>query len=87
MAWRVEYTAGAQKALDKLDKTTAERIMKKMDGIAVLEDPRSMGKGLTGGLSGFWRYRVGDYRVICNIDDGSLLILAVKIGHRNKIYK
>ena len=57
------------------------------EGIDGLEDPRSRGNALVENLKGFWRYRVGDYRVICNINDESLLITAVKIGHRRDVYR
>ncbi len=61
--------------------------MKYMRDIGKLDDPRSRGKALTSNLVGLWRYRVGDYRVICDINDRELLILALDIGHRREIYK
>jgi mRNA interferase RelE/StbE len=71
-----------------LDKQTAQRILDYMDErIAPLEDPRSTGKALTGPLGEFWRYRVGDYRIICDIQDGALLVLVVRIGKRSDIYR
>ena len=88
MAWTIEYTDTAKSLLQKLDKPTARRIVDYMDGrIAPLDDPRSAGKALTGPLGGLWRYRVGDCRVICDIQDGALRVLVVKIGDRKNIYR
>lgn len=88
MAWRINYTDSARLQLRKLDKQTAQRILDYMDErIAPLEDPRSTGKPLTGPLGEFWRYRVGDYRIICDIQDGALLVLIVRIGKRSDIYR
>lgn len=61
----------------KLDKGVAARVFDELDEIAKLEDPRSRGKALTGNLAGVWRYRVGDYRILCDINDGRLVILVV----------
>ena len=58
-----------------------------LDEIAKLEDPRSRGKALTGNLAGVWRYRVGDYRILCDINDGRLVILVVDVAHRREVYK
>jgi mRNA interferase RelE/StbE len=74
--------------LRKLDKQTARRIVDYMDErIAGLEDPRSTGKALTGPLGGLWRYRVGDCRVICDMQDGALRVLVVLVGNRREIYR
>ncbi len=86
MAWRIELTATASKQLSKLGKVEAARI------IAFLRDrvadaPRSTGKPLTGPLGGVWRYRVGDYRVICELNDGRMVVLVVRIGHRGDVYR
>lgn len=62
----------------KLDRGIAARIFEELDEIAKLEDPRVRGKSLTGNLAGVWRYRVGDYRILCDIDDGRLVILVGK---------
>ncbi len=70
MAWTIDYTDTAKQQLRKLDKHMARRIVDFMDErIAGLENPRSSGKALTGPLGGFWRYRVGDFRVVCDIQD------------------
>ena len=88
MAWRIELSETASKQLAKLDKVEAKRITKFLrQRLAVIENPRSTGKALTGPLGGMWRYRVGDYRLICEIQDGVLRILVVKIGNRREVYK
>lgn len=87
MGWTVKVSENALKALGKLDRTAAARIRDELVEIAGLEDPRSRGKGLTGDLAGLWRYRVGDYRVICDIEDGELVVLVVDVAHRSKVYQ
>lgn len=87
MAWRIEIDKDVQREMKKLDKQVAKRITAKLREISQLDDPRSMGKGLTGNLAGLWRYRVGDYRIICDIEDGVLLILVVDVAHRREVYK
>lgn len=86
MAWNVELSNTARKQLSKLDKTQAQRITKYLRRLMLLEDPRDAGKVLTGNLRTYWRYRVGDYRVICELKDSELVILAVEIGHRKEVY-
>lgn len=87
MAWKVEYTTSARNQLRKLDKPTARRILDFMDErIAAEANPRSSGRALKGNLGGLWRYRVGDYRVLCEIQDAKLTVLALAIGHRREIY-
>ncbi|MDO4428932.1 MAG: type II toxin-antitoxin system RelE/ParE family toxin [Atopobiaceae bacterium] len=87
MAWRIEIDKDVQREMKKLDKQVAKRITAKLWEVSQLDDPRSMGKGLTGNLAGLWRYRVGDYRIICDIEDGVLLILVVDVAHRREVYK
>lgn len=88
MAWTIDYAETAKGQLRKLDKQTARRILDFMDErIAVTENPRSTGKALSGPLGSFWRYRVGDYRVICDIQDGALRVLVVQLGNRREIYR
>ena len=87
MAWRAELSSRALKQLSKLDKPTARRIIDYLREIASGEDPHSQGKELTGNLAGFWRYRVGNYRIIASIEDDELLILAINIDHRSRIYR
>ena len=88
MVWTIDYSDTAKTQLRKLDKQTARRILDFMnERVIVRDDPRSTGKALTGPLGGLWRYRVGDYRVICEINDGSLRILVVQIGNRPEVYR
>ncbi|MEP7300894.1 MAG: type II toxin-antitoxin system RelE/ParE family toxin [Caldimonas sp.] len=89
MAWRIELTATAAKQLGKLDRNEARRITTFLrERLASHEDPRSLGKALTGPTLGtYWRYRVGDCRLICAIDDGILRILVVQVGNRRDVYR
>ena len=85
--YRVEYTSKAIKNLRKLDKNTRNLIYAWIDkNLVNCEDPRIHGKGLVGDKSGQWRYRVGDYRIICEIEDEEIVILVLEIGHRREIY-
>lgn len=88
MKYRVELTERAKKTIKKLDKYTAKMILswlrKNLEGC---EDTRSHGKGLTANRSGQWRYRIGDYRLIADIQDDKVLILVLEIGHRRDIYE
>ena len=87
MARRIEIDKDVQRSMKKLDRQTARRIIAKLREISQLEDPRSTGKALVGNLAGLWRYQVGDYRIICDIEDGVLVILVVDIAHRSTVYK
>ena len=88
MAWNVELTATAEKQLRKLDRKWQAIILDYLeDEIAGLSDPRSRGKGLVGDMQGIWRYRVGDYRILCRIMDAELVIIAVTIRHRKNVYR
>ena len=88
MAWRIDYTDTARTKLRGLDRDTARRIINYMDErVAVLDDPRSIGQALTGPLGGLWRYRVGDCRVICDIQDDALRVLVVRVGRRDRVYR
>ena len=88
MVWTIEYSDSAKGQLKKLDKQTARRIVDYMDDrVAGLASPRSAGKALTGPLGSLWRYRVGDYRVICDLQDGTLRVLVVQIGNRREVYR
>ncbi len=88
MNWTIEYTRTAESQLRKLDKQAARRILDYLDDkIATLDSPRSRGKALSGRLGELWRYRVGDYRVICEIQDNIMRILVVEAGHRKQVYK
>ena len=88
MAWTIEYTDTAKRQLQKLDKQIARRILNYMDERVIDSgNPRSAGKILTGSLGGLWRYHVGDYRVICDIQDNHLRILVLSLGNRREIYR
>jgi mRNA interferase RelE/StbE len=89
MAWRIEFSRTAERELDKLDPQAAKRILKMLHGrIAPADDPRAFGEALKGSTLGeFWKYRVGDYRLICSIEDQILRILVVRVGHRREIYR
>lgn len=87
MVWKIELSARARKALNKLDRKPARDIVGALEEIAQLQNPRSRGKALTGNLQGLWRYRVGDYRVICDIRNQQLTIYAIDLGHRRSIYR
>ncbi len=88
MTWTIDYTETAKGQLRKLDKPTARCIVDYLDTrVAVLENPRSRGKALTGPLGGLWRYRVGNCRVICEIQDRALRVLVVRIGNRREVYR
>ena len=86
--YALEYTEDALKDLKRLDKSVAKVIVawmkKNIDGCL---DPRVLGKGLTANYSGKWRYRIGNYRVICKIEDGIVIVLVLKIGHRSTVYR
>ena len=84
----VELTERFKKEFRKLDKYTQKMLRAWIDkNLVDCEDPRQHGKGLTANLSGQWRYRIGDYRLICQINDDKLIILALTVGHRRDIYK
>lgn len=89
MAWKVELSSLAQKHLDQLDPQIVRRILSFLhERVAVLDDPRSLGEALKGSKLGeFWRYRVGDYRVVSSIEDRVLRILVVHIGNRRDVYR
>lgn len=88
MVWTIDYTDTALKQLRGLDKPTARRILDYLDGRVIGSgDPRSAGKALTGPLGGLWRYRVGDYRVICELQDGQMRVLVVQLGNRREVYR
>ena len=89
MAWRIEFDDKAKKDLADLDKAVAKRITAFLrERVAGLDDPRSIGEALKGSkLGAFWKYRVGDYRIVASIEDGALRILVVRIGNRKEVYR
>jgi mRNA interferase RelE/StbE len=87
VSWAYRFDERALKELKKLGKQAQKEILAYLDKRIVGEDnPRRFGKGLHANLVGLWRYRVGDYRIICQIQDGLLLVLVVSVGHRRNIY-
>ena len=89
MAWRIEFDPAAKKELDKLGHQAAQRVVKFLvERLAPLDNPRSLGEALKGAKLGeLWKYRVGDYRIIADIQDGAVCILVVRIGNRREVYK
>ena len=87
--WTVRFSSTAEKALSKLDQQAQIRILKyirqRLDNTP--EDPRRYGEALTGSLSGLWRYRIGTFRLICEIKDEEVLIWVLTLGHRKEIYR
>ncbi len=88
MAWSVRFSKTAAKQIKKLDKTVQARVFsflhKNLDNT---KNPRSLGKALKGEKKELWRYRVGDYRLICNINDGSVTVLVLAVSHRKNVYR
>ena len=89
MAWRIELSGLAQRNLKQLDRKVAQRILVFLHGrLARLDDPRSIGQALKGSTLGqFWKYRVGDWRIIASIEDRDVRILVVRIGNRRDVYR
>jgi mRNA interferase RelE/StbE len=89
MAWKIELSQEADRQLDKLDPQVARRILTFLhERVARLDNPRSIGEALRGAKLGeFWKYRVGDCRLICSIEDKLVLILVLRIGHRREVYE
>jgi mRNA interferase RelE/StbE len=87
MSYKIEIADMALKDLRKLDSTNRVKILKYMSGVlSKIEDPRLLGKALTGNFGDFWRYRTGNFKIICKIHDAKLTILVVKIAHRKDAY-
>ncbi|WP_310475463.1 type II toxin-antitoxin system RelE/ParE family toxin [Sandarakinorhabdus sp.] len=89
MAWRIDLTDSAAKQLRKLDPQIAKRILTFLRlPLATLDDPRNIGEALRGkDLGDFWKYRVGDWRIIADLDDGVMLITAIRLGNRREVYR
>lgn len=86
--YKLVYSKKVLKQLKKLDKNTSKYLMKYVENnIKDASDPRLRGKALVGDRQGLWRYRIGDYRLICKIEDDKLIILALSLGHRREIYR
>ena len=88
MAWTIEFHPEAARELRKLDRSAAARILKTLETrIAPLDDPRSLGAAHKGEHHGYWRWRVGDYRVIAQIEDQRIRILVIRVAHRRDVYR
>ena len=86
MSWTVELTPDAARAVRKLDPPISRKIRRALAALETLEDPRARGMALTGVLRGLWRFRVGDYRIVCDLIDDRVVVLVVDVGHRSTIY-
>ena len=87
MGWTVEVSSFAEKQLRKLDRPIQKRLIDWLeDRIEGCKNPRHFGEPLRGEMAGLWRYRIGDYRIICEIQDQQLVVLALAVGHRREIY-
>ena len=84
---KVVLTETFKKQLKKLDAAVSKRVLDYLEQIELLDNPRSRGKALTSNLSGLWRYRVGDYRILCRICDDKLIITVIEIAHRSTVYR
>ncbi|GAC1460721.1 MAG: type II toxin-antitoxin system RelE/ParE family toxin [Steroidobacteraceae bacterium] len=89
MAWTIDFDRAAERDLKKLDPEVARRLLAFLhDRLAPLRDVRKLGEALRGSTLGeFWKYRVGDYRLICHLEDKRLRVLVVKVGHRRQVYR
>ena len=88
MAWKVEFDPRALAELSKLDRVAQTRIVKFLQGRLVgRTDPRELGKALTGEMAGFWRYRIGDYRAVCFLDDKRQVAEVMRVAHRKEVYR
>lgn len=85
--WQIEFSDTARKQMAKLDRSVAAEILRYLrERIATSQDPRRFGEPLCKDLAGFWRYRVGAYRLICDIQDNKMVVLVLRLGHRSKVY-
>ncbi len=88
MTWKVEWDDRARRELRRLDRQAQREILRYLrERIATEEDPRRFGKPLLREMQGLWRYRVGDCRVICGIEDDRVVVLVVRVGHRGQVYR
>ena len=88
MAWAVSFTPTAEKSFGKLERPQQRRIAKFIDSrLQTEEDPRRLGEAYTGPLKGYWKYSVGDHRLVCEIKDKTMRILVIAIGDRKEVYR
>jgi mRNA interferase RelE/StbE len=84
--WQVATTATFDEAVKRLDRAVAKRVLKYLATLATLDHPRARGKGLSGNRAGYWRYRVGDYRLVVAIAESEMTVVALDVAHRSVIY-
>ncbi len=87
MVWTIEFDKKAKKEFVKLDKSSQKKIDKFILKLIKSKNPRLLGQSLKGTLQSFWKYRIGDFRLICNIEDEVLIIIVLRVAHRKEIYK
>jgi len=88
LTWKIEFDDAAAKELRKLDRKAQQEILRYFrERIATNEDPRRFRKPLSPDMTGLWRYRVHNYRIICQIEDGRLVVLVLRVGHRKNVYE
>ncbi len=88
MSWTIRYLKSVRKTINKLDPESQNRIYNYLEErVKSLDNPRKLGEPLKGRLANFWRYRVGDYRIVCELREEELVVLVVRIGHRSKVYR
>jgi mRNA interferase RelE/StbE len=88
LAWIVEISRTAEKQIKKLDRVAQESVVRFLrDRLQTSGNPRQWGKPLGGDKGGLWRYRVGDYRLICEIQDKIITVLILRVGHRKEVYR
>ena len=88
MAWVVEFDPDAVKDLKKLDKQVQARILEFLRGrLAPMKNPRSVGEALSGSMGAYWKYRVGDWRIVCDIQDRRIIVRVLRVGNRREVYR
>jgi len=88
LTWTLRISETAKRQLKRLDRSTAQTLLRYLNRLVrETEHPRQRGKGLSANLTGLWRYRVGDYRLICDIQDGELMVLVLQVVHRRQAYR
>ena len=88
MIWKIGFSSRAEREINKLNPKVQERILRFMKSrLAQRKNPRELGEALNGELSGYWKYRVGDYRIIAKIEDQTITIYVIAIGHRSEVYR
>jgi len=88
LAWTIEFGPGARRELRKLDRPVQRRLLQYLEQrVLASDDPRQLGKPLHGDKGDLWSYRVGDYRIICVIEDRRLVVVVVTVGNRREVYR